>query len=292
MASPAKLNLLLAVTGRRTDGFHDLLSVVSPVAWGDTLTVRLTDGDFSLACDDPAAPLDETNLVLRAARAFRAASGRMRGAEFTLEKRIPTGAGLGGGSSNGVAALRALNHLCGSPLDADGLGLLAAQLGSDCPLFLQDGPAVLRGRGEIVAKLDASAAGRLSGRKVLLFKPEFGIGTAWAYGKLALQAETVGYTPRERAEQRLGAWLADASASAEGLLANDFERVVFSKFPALPLVRDRLRADLGLETHLSGSGSACFALLPGEALPAAAAATAILREMWGPSALVVETRLA
>jgi 4-diphosphocytidyl-2-C-methyl-D-erythritol kinase len=290
LSSPAKLNLFLAVTGRRADGYHDLLSVAAPVAWGDTLRAELSDRGFSLACDDPAVPLDDSNLVLRAARAFRGASGWTGGAAFVLEKRIPTGAGLGGGSSNAVAALRALNLLCGSPLDAGRLAGIAAQIGSDCPLFLQDGPAVLRGRGERVARMEEGASARLSGRRVLLFKPGFGVGTAWAYGKLADAREATRYTPRDSAERRLGAWVADRASPAEGLLFNGFEPVVFSKFPGIPLLLDRLRRDFGLEPRLTGSGSACFALLPDHAEPAAAEAA--IRDAWGPSALVVETRLA
>ena len=109
--SPAKLNLYLAVTGRRADGFHDLVSLAVPLVWGDELRVTPTDGAFTLTCNDPAVPVDDTNLVLRAAHSFRTATGWTGGARFVLEKRIPMGAGLGGGSSNAAIALRALNHL-------------------------------------------------------------------------------------------------------------------------------------------------------------------------------------
>ena len=115
--APAKLNLFLAITGRRADGFHDLVSVVAPVDVGDTLRVTgVADGKFALSCDDAAVPVDETNLVLKAARAFGRATGWTGGARFGLEKRIPVGAGLGGGSSDAVAALRGLNALAGEPL--------------------------------------------------------------------------------------------------------------------------------------------------------------------------------
>ena len=94
--SPAKLNLYLAVTGRRADGFHDLVSLAVPLVWGDELRVTPTDGAFTLTCNDPAVPVDDTNLVLRAAHSFRTATGWTGGARFVLEKRIPMGAGLGG----------------------------------------------------------------------------------------------------------------------------------------------------------------------------------------------------
>ena len=162
--SPAKINLFLAITGRQADGFHGLVSVVAPVAFGDTLHVRhrsqepgagCREAEFTLGCDDPDLPTDESNLVLRAARAFAKATGWRGEVNFRLEKRIPVSAGLGGGSSNAVAALRALNGIAGKPLDAARLAELAAELGSDCPLFLHDGPVVMRGRGERVEPLPA-----------------------------------------------------------------------------------------------------------------------------------------
>ncbi len=304
--SPAKLNLFLAVTGRRADGFHDLVSVAAPLAWGDLLHAEPA-AEFTLECDDPAVPADESNLVLKAAQAFRTASGWNGGVRFRLEKRIPPGAGLGGGSSNAVAALRALNVLAGGPLAPSALPAIAARLGSDCALFLHAGPVIMRGRGERLEPVPDVAAGRLRGRRVLLFKPSFGIGTPWAYAQLAaLSAQQAkagtaallgdrphGYIPAAVAERRLGAWLADGLAPAETLLLNNLEQVAFAKYPALPALLTLLRADFGLTTGMSGSGSACFALLPDNLVPECVAAiSAAIRAAWGPPALVVETRLA
>jgi 4-diphosphocytidyl-2-C-methyl-D-erythritol kinase len=297
--SPAKLNLFLAVTGRRADGFHDLVSVVSPLAWGDTLRVGPA-ADFTLACDDPAVPADESNLILRAAHAFRAATGWRGGAHFQLEKCIPPGAGLGGGSSNAATTLRALNVLAGEPLAPAALVALAVQLGSDCALFLQPGPVVIRGRGERVEPLPEAAAARLRGRRVLLFKPGFGISTPWAYAQLVAAAARSGnaaetspvYLPAQQAESRLAAWLGDPAAPAEALLCNNLERPAFAKYLALPALLAELPAGFDLAPRMSGSGSACFALLPAD-LPSerVAALTARIRDAWGPAALVVETRL-
>jgi 4-diphosphocytidyl-2-C-methyl-D-erythritol kinase len=216
--SPAKLNLFLAVTGRRPDGFHNLVSVAAPLAWGDELRVVPAD-DFHLACGDPAVPVDGSNLILKAAQSFRAATGWPGGARFELVKRIPMGAGLGGGSSNAVTALRALNLLAGSPLPAPELAGLAAGIGSDCALFLPGVPVVMRGRGELVQTLAPSPASRLRGRRVLVFKPSFGIATPWAYGRLAAGAPFT-YLPDMAAEDRLAGWSEDARASAEELLFN------------------------------------------------------------------------
>lgn len=288
--APAKLNLFLAVTGRRADGFHDLVSVVTPLDWGDALTATPA-ARFSLTCSDPAVPIDDSNLVLRAAAAFGAATGWSGGAAFHLEKRIPMGAGLGGGSSDAVAALRALARLADSAgaLAPDRLATVAAGLGSDCPLFLSDGPVVLRGRGERVQPLPAAAARRLRGRRVLVFKPAFGIATPWAYGRLAAQAPA-GYLPADEAEARLERWLSDPAAAAETLLFNNMEPPAFSKFVALPVLLDELRARFGLAPRMSGSGSACFTLLDEQTDPAPVVAA--VRDAWGDSAFVQVARLA
>lgn len=285
--APAKLNLFLAITGRRPDGFHDLVSVAAPVAFGDTLRVEPAD-TFSLACDDPAVPADETNLVLKAARAFAAAAKWRGGGRFILEKRIPMGAGLGGGSSDAIAALRALNMLAGNPLPPPALAELAAGLGSDCALFLRGGPVAMRGRGERLEPLPAHAVARLRGRRVLLFKPGFAIATPWAYRAMAAQPST--YVAAVEAEDRLATWLADRAAPAEKLLFNAMERVAFAKFVALPTLLEQLRGEFALEPRMSGSGSACFALLP-DGAPVAAVARAV-RAAWGDSAFIAETRIA
>jgi 4-diphosphocytidyl-2-C-methyl-D-erythritol kinase len=285
--APAKLNLFLAVTGRRADGFHELVSLVAPVGWGDRLHAE-SAAEYSLTCDDPAVPLDETNLVLVAARAFQAATGWNGAAKFFLEKRIPMGAGLGGGSSDAVAALRALNQLAGTPLTTAAMEKLAAGIGSDCPLFLRDGPVLLRGRGERIEPLPASARTRLSGRRVLIFKPAFGISTPWAYARLAAGAPR-NYLPASVAEAQVARWLNEAEANPEELLFNRLEVPAFAKYVALPVLREELRQRFGLVARMSGSGSACFAFLPEDA-PVAAITDAI-HAAWGKSTFVMETRL-
>ncbi|MGA3008236.1 MAG: 4-(cytidine 5'-diphospho)-2-C-methyl-D-erythritol kinase [Opitutaceae bacterium] len=288
--SPAKLNLFLAVTGRRADGFHDLVSVVAPVEFGDTLRIEAgAPGEFTLACDDAAVPTGESNLVLRAARLFAEAAGWGGGARFFLEKRIPMGAGLGGGSSNAVAALVGLNTLAGGVLAGGALADVAARAGSDCPLFLPGGPVLMRGRGDRVEPLAAAARARLCGRRVLIFKPGFGINTPWAYARLAADG-TKNYLPAPEAEARLAAWLGDTQAPVEALLFNSFERPAFSKFPALPVLLDALGEEFGLPAFMSGSGSACFTLLPADAR--AEPLRARIRDAWGATAWVVETRIA
>lgn len=286
--APAKLNLFLAVTGRRADGFHDLVSVVAPLAFGDTLRAEPADG-FSLRCTDPDVPVDESNLVLRASRLFADATGWTGGAAFALEKRIPVGAGLGGGSSDGAAALRIVNRLAGDRLSVPALAGLAAQLGSDCPLFLHDGPVIIRGRGERIAALPPDAAARIRGRRVLVFKPAFGISTPWAYARMADGAPRM-YLPPEQAEARVASWCETAGAPAEEILFNNMEPPVFAKFVALPALLEQLASRFGLRPRMSGSGSACYALLDDSVDVSAVEVT--IRAAWGASAFAVETRLA
>ncbi len=311
--APAKLNLFLAITGRRSDGFHDLVSVVTQVEFGDTLQIELkpegAEGPrFALSCDDATVPLDGSNLILKAAEAFGSAAKERwsGGAKFFLTKRVPMGAGLGGGSSDAAATLRGLNALTGTPLTPEQLLEIATGLGSDCPLFLQSGPVVMRGRGEKVEALSAEATARLRGRRVVIFKPAFGISTPWAYGRMVARdrelRESPGkrrgipaanedpriYLPPTEAEARLAEWLG-GKAPAEALLYNNMERVAFEKFLALPVMLERLERKFGLTGRMSGSGSACFALLPEDAPVEAIMET--IRADAGPTVFAIETRI-
>lgn len=300
--SPAKINLFLAVTGRRGDGYHDLVSVAAPLDFGDELTAETGEGrpdareekpatgkQFSLKCDNPEVPVDGNNLVLKAAEAFVVATGWKEPVAFRLAKRIPVGAGLGGGSSNATAALLALNQLAGANLGRAELAALAAGVGSDCPLFLEGGPVIMRGRGEQIESLPERAARRLRGRAVLIFKPGFGVSTAWAYERLAAGAPQ-SYLPAAEAERRIREWI-EGNADAAELLFNNLEPVVFRKFLALPVLLDGMRRRFGLAPRMSGSGSACFALLPPPGAPVREIVT-MIREAWGPVCFVQAAAIA
>lgn len=318
--SPAKINLFLAVTGRRDDGFHDLVSVTAPLDFGDELVAEAAEqrtedggqrtevgtpsfakategGQFTMGCDQAEVPVDGSNLVLKAAAAFAATTGWRQPVHFRLTKRIPIGAGLGGGSSNAVAALRALNRLAGGLLDEARLAKVAATLGSDCALFLQNAPVVMRGRGERVDLLPPGATARLRCRRVLVFKPSFGISTPWAYGRMV--ARGADYLPAKDAEARLAGWL-EGSGPAEELLFNNMEPAAFEKYVPLPLLLEKLRSEFGVTAAMSGSGSACYALLrePSTGSGRATSSTDVvemkhlIRDCWGPEIFVQEALLA
>jgi 4-diphosphocytidyl-2-C-methyl-D-erythritol kinase len=287
--APAKINLFLAVTGRRTDGFHDLLSVAAPLLWGDTLEMEAGGGSFSVTCDNSDVPTDGTNLVIKAAEAFAAAAGWSGGARFRISKRIPFGAGLGGASSDAASALEALNAAAGAPLGAAALAAVAASVGSDCALFLARGPVIMRGRGERLEPLPKEAYSRIRGMRVLIFKPGFAIPTPWAYGRLAAEAPR-GYVKEARAEAMLASWIEKKGAPAEEFLFNSMEKAAFAKFPALPVLLERLRSQFGIHGRMSGSGSACYALVHEDF--GAGPVEATVREAWGPSAFFAESRVA
>ena len=283
--APAKLNLSLAVVGRGADGFHRLVSCVAPLALSDTL--EFTSGGFAdrLSCDDPVLPTDATNLVLRAAAVFRAAHPSAPHGHFRLGKAVPHGAGLGGGSSDAAAALRLLNQASGGPFDGDQLRQLAARVGSDCALFVEPTLAVMRGRGEILERLPAETAAAYRGRRVLLLRPAFGIATADAYGWLAADGR---YATEPAAEAALAA----ALGSPERIVAlgNDLQAPVFARRPELPAGLAALRVTLGITAVMTGSGSACFALL--DRPVDLAAVRAVLTPAWGEGVWAQLTELA
>lgn len=287
---PGKVNLFLAVTGRRSDGFHDLVSLMAPLDVGDRLRLTLAPGEgIHLGCNDPGLPCDQRNLVWQAAEAFRRRhpfSGSLR---IELEKRLPAGAGLGGGSSDAAGLLRGLNRLLGSPLSGEDLHVLAASLGSDCPFFLQSQAAVARGRGERLSFLPEKVRERLRGTRLLLVKPSFPIATAWAYGAFAKGPEAR-LSPGQ-AEDRLADWMA-GEAPVTNLLFNNLEPAVFRKYIPLPVLRDRLERSAGATVLMSGSGSTLFSVLerPGQKTRAEAVARDALGEAgWLEQASLAES---
>ncbi|MDP0498642.1 MAG: 4-(cytidine 5'-diphospho)-2-C-methyl-D-erythritol kinase [Verrucomicrobiota bacterium JB022] len=284
---PAKLNLGLWVLGKRADGFHALESLVVQTEWGDELELCLHDepGDDSLTCDVSELPTDSSNLVMKAVRLFRERHGIKGRAAFSLTKRIPWGGGLGGGSADGAWALRLLNEAHGHPLSPDQLLELAAQLGSDVPLFLHDEPVWMRGRGEVIETVSPELVARLSGLYVTVAHPGFPVETPWAYKHLAAQRA---YSPVELAQAGREAW-AQPGLPPHSALHNDFRAVVDAKYPTVPLVLAQLNAVDGVRAQMSGSGSACVALY--EAVEAQDAVANVLREAWGEQACVVQTRL-
>ena len=281
-AAHAKLNLSLAITGRRADGFHELISLVAPIALADTLMLDV-GRPLGLTCDDASLPVDGSNLVLKAAAAYVKRRPSAPTGHFHLTKKVPHGAGLGGGSSDAAAALRLLDQASGDPIGLEVLETLAAEVGSDCPFFVRGQAAVMRGRGERLEVLPLAARAALAGRKVVLVKPPFGVPTPEAY---ALLAKAGKYRPAAQAEAKLAAWIAQPAADPS-VLGNDLAAPVFAKYLALPVGLESFRRATGVNWQMTGSGSACFAFVSDGFDHARLRAD--VRRAWGPGAWVEET---
>ncbi len=283
---PAKVNPFLAVTGLREDGYHNLLSVAAPLDFGDHLWVeRGTPGEpDTLECDNSDLDAGPSNLVMEASAAFRKHRKLDFSLHYLLQKRIPIGAGFGGSSSNAAAVLRLLNTFSASPLPEKDLLSMGADLGSDVPLFLNNGPVIMRGRGEQIEPLSATVANRLSGRRVLLFKPDFSIETAWAYRHLA--ANPSHYLSEAQSVTNINHWL-KSDRSLEELFFNNFETAIFEKFLTYPALYAMIKKIDGIAPLLSGSGSACLALFKND--ESLCALKSAIHAAWGEEAFMVES---
>ena len=246
---PAKVNLALRVVSRRPDGFHELDTVFQSVDLWDTLEIRPSDS-LRLCCDDPRLPVDEGNLVLRAARALagRCSDGPRHGA-ISLRKRIPVQAGLGGGSSDAAGALRLCDRFWSLETEERELERLAANLGSDVPFFLTGGTAHGSGRGDRVEALPF-----IGEIPLILGCPPFGIPTGEVFGRLEGRLTLPG--------NGVSVSLASAHKWPEnndlGVLVNDLEAIVFEGWPELESFRNALLGVGARGGLLSGSGSTVF----------------------------------
>ena len=259
--APAKINLSLRILRKREDGFHELETLMVPVpGLCDELEIEEAD-EFAFSCDDPALPVGDDNLVVKAVRLLEKRIGRSCDFLLTLRKRIPHGAGLGGGSSDAATALLALNHLSGAGLTLEELRELAAELGSDVPFFLYGKPCWCRGRGELIEPLELAWD-----TPMVLVKPRFGVSTPDAYKRWQGSRELPGisYAPQ----------LVNGTE-----LVNDLERPVFEKHRFLAEVKSWLlaRPEVGAAL-MSGSGSTMMAFLS-EAGEASALQEAARREL-------------
>jgi 4-diphosphocytidyl-2-C-methyl-D-erythritol kinase len=273
--APCKINLHLGIKGLRRDGFHDLESVFLALAYGDALRFEILPGggggvDLEIKNGITGAETTglenlppEENIVCRAAALFRKRTGFDRPLKIGLEKRIPPGAGLGGGSSDGAAVLLALNAVAGAALTAEDLGKLAEQLGSDVPFFLSPGAAFVSGRGERIRPIPAP-----ENFTVILVYPGFSSNTAEAYRLLDVRRAKAGAAEKPPAELS-EAVLVEALGMPPSRwpYRNDFLEVFVAGkekfYSTMPQTLRALGADFA---GLTGSGSACFGIFTGESI--------------------------
>jgi 4-diphosphocytidyl-2-C-methyl-D-erythritol kinase len=249
----AKVNLGLEVLGTRPDGYHEVRTVLQSIALHDLLEVNPAPGDISFTCTDPAIPAGEENLVMKAARLIQRETGCAKGARIHLVKRIPSQAGLGGGSADAACTLLALDRLWRLGLAPPVLASLAARLGSDVPFFLVGGTALALGRGEEVYPLPDAPPLHL-----LVVKPARGMSTAEAYARI----DRTLTAPRE---------LHRIALIVQGLVEGRLnERLCFNRFEEVALpgsgegsaIRQALLEGGASLAILAGSGSAWVGLFP------------------------------
>lgn len=243
---PCKINLGLNVISRRSDGYHNLETCFYPIPLTDALEV-LPSEIISFEVSGNTIPGNSSdNLCLKAYRLLQK-DLNLPPASIHLHKVIPSGAGLGGGSSDGAHTLRLLNQIFDLKLSSEKLKAYALQLGSDCPFFIDDKPMLGSGRGEVLADISID----LSGKFLVLIKPHVHVSTAEAYG---------GVTPVQRATRIKDILERESITQWKDRLKNDFEEFIFSKYPVIGDIKENLYQQGALYASMSGSGSAVFGI--------------------------------
>jgi 4-diphosphocytidyl-2-C-methyl-D-erythritol kinase len=253
--APAKINLGLRIVGQRTDGYHLLDTIMVPVSLYDEIQVtkiigagRSSSSTLTVICDNPAVPPDEGNIVFRAARLIIKENSIRESVTIHIKKRIPIGAGLGGGSSDAAATLIAMNSLFRLNYSTRRLKKRAYGLGADVPFFIDRRPARARGIGERLTPIES-----LPWNWAVIVYPGFSVTTAWVYRNFAAKltkamANTSIISPLRK------------SFDQQRLLVNDLESVTVARYPRIKFLKEKLLAEGAAGALMSGSGSAVFGL--------------------------------
>lgn len=246
----AKINLGLHVLGKRPDGYHTIETVFRLIDLYDEIEILQNDQGIHFSTDSPDLSNDSSNLCVRAAHLLRDLTGAHMGVEMTLTKRIPIGAGLGGGSSDAAAVLKGLARLWSLDISRDELQTVSATLGSDVPFFFTGMTASATGRGELLESFDLSIP-----YTIVLVTPNIHVSTAWAYSHIR---PVQGIT-----RPNLRTVLEEGMGNAHRLqkdLSNEFEEPVFKHYTEIATIKERLLAEGAVCALMSGSGSSVFGL--------------------------------
>jgi 4-diphosphocytidyl-2-C-methyl-D-erythritol kinase len=250
LASYAKINLGLYLIRKRVDGYHDIATVFQQVGLHDKMIFQKTDHDIQITCTNPEIPVDENNLVWKT---FDAARSRFQipfGLKVHIEKHIPAGGGLGGGSSNAAATLQVIQKFISGRISKDQLQELAAEIGSDVPFFLVGGTAFGSGRGEKLRPIQIPTDFWV----VLLF-PDIHVSTAWAY-----QHAKIALTNEEKLAKFRALFEQFSLHAFKDQLVNELESVVFERHPQLQELKSQLYEKGAFYAGMSGSGSTLYGL--------------------------------
>lgn len=269
LKAPAKINLTLDILGRRSDGYHELRTIMQSVSIYDTLTVEKTNGSgIALSCDRSDVPCDDSNLVIKAAKRFLSEYGLHQGLRFTLQKRIPSMAGMAGGSSDCAAALIGLDMLLGTHTEQKKLIELAASLGADVPFCIVGGCHICEGIGEKLTMLPP-----MPECCIVTVKPQISISTPQAFKKYDSM-------PRPERSDLDGLMTAFEQGDLNGIASRLFNALEYaSDCEEIALAKKRL-ADCGaLASLMTGSGSAVYGIFTDKA--AAEKCRDALKELYG-----------
>lgn len=253
----AKINLFLDVTGKREDGYHNILSVMQSVSLSDTVTTELTDRGFTVTSTIENVPCDNSNIAIRAAMKFFEFTGISGGAKIHIEKRIPMAAGLAGGSTDGAAVIMALNKLTGAGLTDSELIKIASKVGADVPFCLFGGTKITRGIGDILE--DCPACPRLH---VVVAIDGEGVSTPWAYGELDLIYSDLknGNVNSEKFDSLISALEGSDKHKVAGNTFNIFETAVPPVRPMVDILKQKMIQGGALCAVMSGSGPSVYGL--------------------------------
>ncbi|MDR2776524.1 MAG: 4-(cytidine 5'-diphospho)-2-C-methyl-D-erythritol kinase [Puniceicoccales bacterium] len=257
--SPAKINLFLAITDLRQDGYHSILSANCALDFGDEITIfRSPNDDDEIICNAPFLN-KKNNTIITALNVFRKKTGLRQHFSVQLKKFIPHKAGFGGGSSNAAALLRVVNKICGNILSPVELIDLGKIVGADCPCFIYNMPNITTGIGDICRSMNEKTISAMGNYNLLIFKPAFGVNTKEAYGTLRKNFQHL-YLGEKEANRRLSA-LQDAIVAEQVLLPlhNTFSEIFFSKHENFRELYYKMRS-IGTNMMLTGSGSGYFCL--------------------------------
>ena len=248
---PAKINLSLDVLGKRDDGYHNLSMIMQELSLADVIHISVSEGTqkIELSCSNPHVPIGSDNIASKAAEMFLSETGKSCHVEIHIEKNIPMGAGLGGGSSDAAGVLKALNTLFDAPLSTERLCEIGAKLGADVPFFLYGGSMLAEGIGTVLSKVPA-----LKGAFVLLAKPQFSVSTPFVYKNLKLTEETL-HPDTKAVISALDSGDLEALAKSTG---NVLETVTSSMHPEIEEYKKIMVENGAVYSLMSGSGPTVF----------------------------------